>query len=95
MTSEVPFKRFIIFIKLHKNIKKELLSIEFNGLKYHYEQYKELQRKIIKENIKEENKNKTLIPLLPKFELFLFNSFLDEVTCEGDSRGDYSYEIEK
>lgn len=90
---DVPFKRFIIFINLNKKEKKELLSIEFNGLKLHYEEYKELQKKIIKENIKNENKN--LIPLLPKFELFIFNSFLEEVLCEGDSREDYSYEIEK
>lgn len=91
---DVPFKRFIIFIKIN-NEKKELLSIEFNGLKLHYKKYKKINKKIIKKNKKNENKNKNLIPLLPKFELFIFNSFLDEVMCEGDSRDDYSYEIEK
>lgn len=89
---DVPFKRFIIFIKIN-NEKRELLSIEFNGLKLHYEQYKKLKKEIIKENIKNENKN--LIPLLPKFELFIFNSFLEEILLEGDSKDDYYYEIEK
>lgn len=92
MTSEIPFKRFIFFIKIN-NEKKEVLSIEFNGLKLHYKKYKKINKKIMKKNTKRDPCDKR--ELLPSFDLFLFNLLIEEVICDGDSREDYSYKIEK
>ncbi len=86
---DVPFKRFIFFIKIN-NEKKEVLSIEFNGLKLHYKKYKKINKKINKKN----KKNNTNNLLLPSFDLFLFNLLIEEVMCDNDSRDDYSYKIE-